>query len=68
LELRVSREEALKEIARAYLSAAGMTLRGELASVTGLSRTEAGSGSWSLVDDGLAVRLEPGVYSWRELA
>lgn len=68
LELRVSREEALKEIARAYLSGAGMTLRGELASVTGLSRSEAGSGSWSLVDDGLALRLKPGVYSWRELA
>lgn len=68
LERRVSREEALKEIARVYLSGAGMTLRGELASVTGLSRTEAGSGSWSLVDDGVALRLEPGVYSWRELA
>jgi len=67
LELRMSREEALKEIAGAYLSGAGMTLRGELASVTGLSRTEAGSGSWSLVDDGLALRLEPGVYRWRDL-
>ncbi|MCM3902730.1 MAG: hypothetical protein ND866_13575 [Pyrinomonadaceae bacterium] len=67
LERMASREEALKEIARAYLSGAGMTLRGELASVTGLSRTEAGSGSWSLVDDGVALRLEPGVYKWREL-
>ncbi len=67
LELTVSREEALKEIARAYLSGAGMTLRGELARVTGLSRTEAGSGSWSLVDEGVALRLEPGVYSWGEL-
>ncbi|CAN5780405.1 hypothetical protein BH18ACI4_BH18ACI4_18270 [soil metagenome] len=64
LELRVSREEALKEIARAYLSSAGITLRGELASVTGLSRPEAGCGSWSLVDDGVAMRLEPGVYGW----
>ncbi|MBA2527836.1 MAG: hypothetical protein H0V18_18950 [Pyrinomonadaceae bacterium] len=68
LELRSSREEGLKEIARAYLSAAGMTLRGELASVTGLSRPDAGSGCWSLVDDGVALRLEQGVYSWRELA
>jgi len=67
LELTVSREEALKEIARAYLSGAGMTLRGELASVTGLSRTEAGSGSWSLVDEGVALRVEPGVYKWGEL-
>lgn len=68
LEIAVTREEALKEIARAYLSGAGMTLRGELASVTGLSRPEAGSGSWSLVDDGVALRLEPGVYSWGELS
>lgn len=68
LERKVSREEALKEIARAYLSGAGMTLRGELARVTGLSRTDAGSGGWSLVDDGVALRLEPGVYRWWELA
>jgi hypothetical protein len=61
-EVRMSREAALSEIARAYLSSAGMTFRGELASVTGLSRPEAGEGSWSLVDDGTAVRLEPGVY------
>lgn len=66
-DLRVSREEALREIARAYLGCAGMTLRGELASVTGLSRAEAGTGNWSLVDEGVARRLEPGVYGWREL-
>jgi len=66
-ERRVNREEALKEIARAYLSGAGMTLPGELARVTGLSRAEAGSGNWSLVDDDVALRLEPGVYRWREL-
>ena len=67
LALEVSREEAFKEIARAYLSGAGMTLRGELARVTGLSRPDAGCGSWSLVDDGVALRVEPGVYRWREL-
>jgi hypothetical protein len=65
-EVRVSREEALKEIARAYLSGAGVTLRGELASVTGLSRAEAGLGNWSLVDEGVALRLESGVYRWGE--
>lgn len=67
LERKVSREEALKEIARAYLCGAGMTVRGELASVTGLSRAEAGSGNWSLVDEGVATRLKPGEYSWREM-
>lgn len=68
MDLSVGREEALREIARAYLSGAGMTVRGELASVTGLSRAEAGSGNWALVDEGVALRLKPGVYSWRELA
>ena len=63
-ELRenVKREDAVKEIARAYLTGAGMTLRGELARVTGLSSPEAGLGNWGLVDEGFAQRLAPGVY------
>ena len=36
LQEKVKRERALKEIARAYLTGAGMTVRGELARVTGL--------------------------------
>jgi hypothetical protein len=58
----VEREAALKEIARAYLIGAGMTLRGELARVTGLKSPEAGLGNWGLVDEGFADRLAPGVY------
>jgi hypothetical protein len=58
----VSREEALKELARAYLAGAGMTLRGELARVTGLSNPDAGIGNWALVDEGFAIRVAPGVY------
>jgi hypothetical protein len=63
----ISREEALKEIARAYLMAAGMTWRGELARVTGLSNPEAGIGNWALVDEGFAVRVAPGVYRLSDL-
>jgi hypothetical protein len=62
LSVNVEREEALKEIARSYLVGAGMTLRGELARVTGLSSPEAGLGNWRLVDEGFAERLAPGVY------
>lgn len=58
----VSREEALKEIARTYLKGAGMTLRGELARVTGIPNPEAGAGNWALVDEGFATRISPGVY------
>ena len=62
LKENVGRDEALKEIARAYLVGAGMTLRGELARVTGLRSPEAGLGNWGLVDEGFADRLGPGVY------
>jgi hypothetical protein len=64
----VSREEALTEIARAYLNGAGMTLRGELARVTGLSNPNAGIGNWALVDEGFAKRVAPGVYRLRDLS
>jgi hypothetical protein len=62
LALKVKREAALREIARAYLESAGMTLRGELAKVTGLSRPDAGLGNHALVKEGYAQRLETGVY------
>ena len=58
----VTKEKALTEIARAYLTSAGMTLRGELARVTGLSSPDAGLGNWALVDEGFAERLGPGIY------
>ena len=62
LATTINTEDALKEIARAYLLGAGMTVRGELARVTGLSNPDAGIGNWALVDEGFASRLEPGVY------
>jgi hypothetical protein len=67
LNLALSREEALKEIARAYLLGAGMTWRGELARVTGLSNPDAGIGNWALVEEGFAVRVAPGVYRLKQL-
>ena len=66
LSLKVKREAALREIARAYLKAAGMMLRGELAKVTGLSRPDAGLGNHALVKEGYAERLETGVYRKKE--
>ena len=47
---------ALREIARAFLGCAGMTFRGELARVTGLSRPDAGLGNGTLVAEGAASR------------
>ena len=53
LRQRVSRETAVREIARCFLDGAGLTLRGEMARVTGLSRPEAGRGNRALVAEGL---------------
>jgi hypothetical protein len=68
MKLSVKREQALRDVAYAYLVAAGMTLRGELARVTGLSSPEAGLGNWALVDEGIAERLGPGIYRLVERA
>ena len=62
LRRRVSRETALREIARCFLTGAGMTIPGELARVTGLSRPEAGRGNRALVAEGYATMPAPGVY------
>jgi hypothetical protein len=59
---RVRRDTALREIARCFLAGAGMTIPGELARVTGLSRTEAGRGNRALVAEGHAIMPAPGVY------
>ena len=62
LRQRINRETALREIARCFLAGAGMTIPGELARVTGLSRPEAGRGNRALVAEGYATMLAPGVY------
>ena len=62
LRRRVSRETALREIARCFLSGAGLTIPGELARVTGLSRPEAGRGNRALVAEGFATMPSPGTY------
>jgi hypothetical protein len=68
LRQRVARDVALREIARAFLAGAGMTVRGELARVTGLSRPDAGRGNRALVDEGYATMEATGVYRLASLA
>jgi hypothetical protein len=62
LRRRVPRDVALREIARCFLTGAGMTVPGELARVTGLSRPDAGRGNRALVAEGYAAMLSPGTY------
>ena len=59
---RVNRQTALREIARCFLAGAGMTIPGELARVTGLSRPEAGLGNRALVAEGFATMPARGTY------
>jgi len=65
---RVKRDVALREIARSFLDGAGMTVPGELARVTGLSRPEAGLGNRALVAEGYATKLGPGLYCLASLS
>src|SRR5207253_8271946 len=67
LRKRVARKTAMREIARAYLAGAGMSVLGETARASGLSRVEAGSGNHQLVDEGYAIRIKQGIYAIEEL-
>jgi hypothetical protein len=62
LSRKVHRRDALREIARCFLDGAGVTVPGELARVTGLSRPDAGLGNHALVAEGYAARIAPGTY------
>jgi hypothetical protein len=66
LRRRMNRETALREIARCFLTTAGMTVPGELARVTGLSRPEAGRGNRALVAEGYATMPATGTYRLTE--
>jgi hypothetical protein len=65
LRRRISRETALREIARCFLTGAGLTIPGELARVTGLSRPDAGLGNRALVAEGFATMHARGTYQLR---
>ncbi len=59
---RISREKAVKELAKVFLIMCGMTLKGEFARAIGINRKEAGLANHKLVDEGFAERIETGVY------
>lgn len=67
LKKKISRDDAILELAKAYLAAYGQTLRGGLAGKFGLSRAEAGRANHKLVDLGFAERIENGVYRLKAL-
>ncbi|MGE0813658.1 MAG: hypothetical protein AB7O28_24985 [Vicinamibacterales bacterium] len=68
LTARVRPDVARREIARAFLTTAGMTVPGELARVSGLPRPEAGLGNRALVQEGVATSPARGVYVLASIA
>jgi len=62
LATKVDLLTALREVARCFLMGAGMTVPGELARVTGLTRPEAGLGNRALVEEGYAIKVAPSTY------
>jgi hypothetical protein len=67
LQQTIDRATARREVARCFLANAGMTVPGELARVTGLSRPEAGLGNRALVAEGFAVSPATGTYVLADL-
>jgi len=59
---RIDPKTAFREIARCFLTGAGMTFPGELARVSGLGRSEAGLGNRALVAEGFATMPARGTY------
>lgn len=62
LQKRVDEKTAFREIARCFLTGAGMTFPGEMARVTGLDRRNAGLGNRALVAEGFATMPSRGTY------
>ncbi len=59
---KMPRDEAVRELARAFLQINGMTLLGDLSKKFGFYRWESGRANHQLVDEGFAERLERGIY------
>ena len=59
---KLRREDAVLQLARAFLEAHGMTLPGELAARFALTRKEAGEANAKLVEEGFAERIDVGIY------
>ena len=62
MRVKMSREEAVRELARCYIEMCGLTLLGDLSRAFGFYRWESGRANHQLVDEGFAERLATGVY------
>ena len=73
IKVKMTREEAVRELARCYLEMCGLTLLGDMSRAFGFYRWESGLANHQLVDEKFAERLATGVYyldslRWRKHA
>jgi len=66
MSVKMSREKAVRELAKCYLQMCGQTMLGELSGKFGFYRWESGKANHELVDEGFAERLETGVYKLKK--
>ena len=62
LAKKISRESAVKELAREFLKMCGTTALGEFAKAFGFPRWEAGKANPALVNEGFAERMATEIY------
>lgn len=62
MKIKMPRDEAVRELARYYLSMCGMTLLGDLSRTFGFYRWESGRANHQLIDERFAERLGTGIY------
>lgn len=68
IEIKMKREDAVRELALTYLKMCGMTLLGELSGKFGFQRWESGKANHQLVDESFAERLSTGIYKLTDLS
>jgi hypothetical protein len=66
LSKKISRQEAVKELAREFLKMCGTNALGEFAKAFGLTRKEAGKANHQLVNENFAQRIMTGIYRLKE--
>ncbi len=62
MDMKIPRDEAVRELARCYLQMCGQTLLGDLSRTFGFYRWESGKANHELVNEGFAQRLDTGIY------
>lgn len=67
IQVKMPRDEAVRELARRYLEMCGLTPLGSLSGKFAFPRWESGKANHQLVDEGFAERLATGIYKLSSL-